>query len=361
MRIPGADQAIGNVIKWSLKDEWEPYRAEVFAEHFGLVEEKLGISGDEALEAVGEAADMVFGFILEDFFAARFGEDGELNVVDDYLKRRGWREKPSGKRYLQALRDSVASVYEVVDLDPGRTMTVRDLILGGDPVTLEEKLGSEIGGALGPYRRARRYRQREAVFYRGPACSSPPGGGQNPRGRRRGGQAAQAGPTQGGQETGRERGHRRPQGAGTAAFGFHLLPPVHAGVADRRPTPGPGPPAGSPQYRRRANPVLRGAVPGRRGRSGGCRRSRRDRRSRPGRPGRPALGMARRGLADAANVRTFAAGVDAPVGGRGGPNPSRRHQDLGRRAGPRHELPGARREGPGPPGRTSRARWWDPP
>jgi hypothetical protein len=143
MRIPGADQAIGNLVKWSLKDEWELYRAEVFADHFTLVKEKLGVSVDEALEAVGEAADMVFGFILEDFFAARFGEDGELNVVDDYLKRRGWREKPSGKRYLQALRDSVASVYEVVDLDPGRTMTVRDLILGGDPVTLEEKLGSE--------------------------------------------------------------------------------------------------------------------------------------------------------------------------------------------------------------------------
>ena len=36
---------------------------------------------------------MVYGFVLEDFFTARFGEEGELNVVDDYLKRRGWREK----------------------------------------------------------------------------------------------------------------------------------------------------------------------------------------------------------------------------------------------------------------------------
>jgi hypothetical protein len=26
MRIPGADQAIGHLIKWSEKDEWAPYR-----------------------------------------------------------------------------------------------------------------------------------------------------------------------------------------------------------------------------------------------------------------------------------------------------------------------------------------------
>ena len=26
-------------------------------------------------------------FILEDFFTARFGEHGERNVIDDYLKR----------------------------------------------------------------------------------------------------------------------------------------------------------------------------------------------------------------------------------------------------------------------------------
>ena len=46
-------------------------------------------------------------------------------------------------RYLEALRDSTVSLYEVVDVVPGRRMTVRDLILGGDAVRVEEKLGSE--------------------------------------------------------------------------------------------------------------------------------------------------------------------------------------------------------------------------
>ena len=39
MRIPGADQAIGHLIKWSEKDEWAPYRRHVFAEHFKLIME----------------------------------------------------------------------------------------------------------------------------------------------------------------------------------------------------------------------------------------------------------------------------------------------------------------------------------
>ena len=41
MRIPGADQAIGHLIKWSEKDEWEPYRRQVFAEHFELIMERF--------------------------------------------------------------------------------------------------------------------------------------------------------------------------------------------------------------------------------------------------------------------------------------------------------------------------------
>ena len=143
MRIPGADQAIGHLIKWSEKDEWTPYRRHVFAEHFELIMERFDISEQEIVDLLDEAFGMVCGFVLEDFFTARFGEEGELNVVDDYLRRRGWREKVPAKRYLEALRDSVATLYEVVDLDPGHSMTVRDVILGGDPVSVEEKLGSQ--------------------------------------------------------------------------------------------------------------------------------------------------------------------------------------------------------------------------
>ncbi len=77
MRIPGADQAIGHLIKWSEKDEWEPYRRQVFAEHFELIMERFDISEQEIVDLLDEAFGMVCGFVLEDFFTARFGEEGD--------------------------------------------------------------------------------------------------------------------------------------------------------------------------------------------------------------------------------------------------------------------------------------------
>jgi len=143
LRIPGVDQAIGNLVKWSEKDEWAPYRDRVIAEHLDTIQERFGMTVEEIVDCLGEAFTMVYGFMLEEFFSADFGGDDGLNVVDDYLKRRGWREKVPAKRYLEALRDSAPSLYEVTDLDPGHSLTLRDLILGGEPVTVEEKRGSE--------------------------------------------------------------------------------------------------------------------------------------------------------------------------------------------------------------------------
>ena len=142
MRIPGADKAIDNLMRWSEKEDWTYYREQVFAEHFDMICDRFGTTEEEIAKLLGDSFGMVFGCVLEDFFTARFGDEGD-NIIDDYLKRRGWREKIPAKRYLAAMRDSTLSLYEVVDLDPGHSMTVRDLVLGGDPITVEEKLGSE--------------------------------------------------------------------------------------------------------------------------------------------------------------------------------------------------------------------------
>jgi len=143
MRISGADKAIDNLIKWSAKEDWNSFREQVFAAHFDMICDRFDTTKEEIADLLGDSFGMVFGCVLEDFFTARFGDEGEKNVIDDYLRRRGWREKVPAKRYLEAVRDSVLSLYEVVDLDPGHSLTVRDLVLGGDPITVAEKLGSE--------------------------------------------------------------------------------------------------------------------------------------------------------------------------------------------------------------------------
>ena len=137
MGISSIDRATQNLVKWAARGEWEALQREAYAAHFEPVIDSLDLP-DDALDVLpDDAAGMLSVFILEDFFTARFGEHGEhgeRNVIDDYLKRRGWRESVPARRYLAALRDSTVSLYEVVDIVPGRYMTVRDLIFGGEAV-----------------------------------------------------------------------------------------------------------------------------------------------------------------------------------------------------------------------------------
>ena len=173
MRIPGVDKATENLVKWAARDEWEEPHAEIYAAHIDPAADIVDMSGDEIAELLGDSAIMLHVFITEDFFTARFGEDDELNLIDDYLKRRGWREAVSARRYLEALRDSHVSLYEIVDIDPGRSVTVRDLILGGEAVTVDERARLEIIGTLGSSGGAHRHREREGALHGWHSAVSP--------------------------------------------------------------------------------------------------------------------------------------------------------------------------------------------
>ena len=68
-------------------------------------------------------------------------DDGR-NFVDDYLKRRGWKESASNKAYMTALRSSVMSLYEISDIVRDESFLARDLIRGGEPVRVSERSGT---------------------------------------------------------------------------------------------------------------------------------------------------------------------------------------------------------------------------
>jgi hypothetical protein len=143
MGAPGLDKAIGAIMKWSERDEWSERRATVFADHFGPVLEDFEMTMEEVIDVFGREGFMpLFGCALEDFMTCNFDPDGR-NVVDDYLKRRGWKESAPVKSYLQALQGSAMSAYEVVDTAPGSHFMVRDLIRGGEPIRIEDRLASQ--------------------------------------------------------------------------------------------------------------------------------------------------------------------------------------------------------------------------
>lgn len=140
MHMNDFNRATENLLEWLDWEEWTPWLSGVHMEHAASMTD-VGEHDISKLPADGAA--MLNLFIFEDFLATRFGERDELNVISEYLKSNGWRESVLGRRYLEALRDSTASLYEVVDIDPGRSVTVRDLLVHGDAVTVHDRMGSQ--------------------------------------------------------------------------------------------------------------------------------------------------------------------------------------------------------------------------
>jgi len=160
-------------MKWIPRDEWRDRFAEVYDAHLQPACEHLGVDGDEVVSILGQDWFMttVWGSAFEDFLTRDF--DGGYNIVDDYLKRRGWKESASTRAYITALRTSVASLYEVSNIVKDTSFLARDLVRGGNPILISERsatrslkqwdriaarvvhIGSHahISGALLPYQR----------------------------------------------------------------------------------------------------------------------------------------------------------------------------------------------------------------
>ena len=120
---------------------WSKRLREVLTEHFVPAAEKLGLDPEKTWEALGSNVGPVYGIALEDLCTRQF-DDPPRNVVDDFLKKRGFRLPPLAKTYLEALRDSVPGVYEAVAVQPGHGVTIRDLLIGAEPIDVIEVSGS---------------------------------------------------------------------------------------------------------------------------------------------------------------------------------------------------------------------------
>jgi hypothetical protein len=143
MRIPGTNEALEHLARWAGRGRWKEESMRAIAAHFEPVCAKSGISEDELAEALGEFHyEMVEACAFEDFCSRR-PASRRRNVIDDYLDQRGWKESIQARDYLRALRGSVMSLYEVAEVKPGRGLVLRDLVRGGEPVEVDEQLGSQ--------------------------------------------------------------------------------------------------------------------------------------------------------------------------------------------------------------------------
>ena len=128
-------QSIEGLIKWSQRGEWRDNFEAVFDRHVGPACRGAGIGLDELAEIIGDHwMSTLWGCAFEDLVSA-----AERNVADDYLKRRCWKESTGTRAYIEALRRSSMSLYEVSDIVRGVSFLARDLVRGGNPVQVFER------------------------------------------------------------------------------------------------------------------------------------------------------------------------------------------------------------------------------
>src|SRR2546430_728615 len=135
----GGTRSLQGLMKWLSRDEWRDLFAEVFDRHLLPACERTGVEVDQVISILGQDGFMttVWACAFEDFLTRELA--GGRNIVDDYLKRRGWKESASARAYLMALRGSVLSLYEVSDIVRDRSFRARDLVRGGEPVLISER------------------------------------------------------------------------------------------------------------------------------------------------------------------------------------------------------------------------------
>ena len=139
------DKTIRNLINYVEKQaEWQKRLDELFHQMLSAAANSLPIDADELATELQENGywHMVFGYVFEDFASARW--DGEQNsFIDDYLKRRGWREAPVARRYLQALNDAEVQLWEITSVKPGYYAEVRPYGTDKQPVRVVEKAATQ--------------------------------------------------------------------------------------------------------------------------------------------------------------------------------------------------------------------------
>ena len=129
---------IQGVMKWLRREEWSAAFEETYEQHLRPACEAWDAEIDDLVSLIGAEWFMtLWGCAFEDFLT-RESADGR-NIVEDYLKRRGWKESASTKTYLKGLRRSAMSLYELSDIRPGESLLARDLVRGGDPVRVVER------------------------------------------------------------------------------------------------------------------------------------------------------------------------------------------------------------------------------
>ncbi len=125
-------------MKWIGREEWSDAFGDLLDHHLARACKGADVEIEDLPSLIGDhEVSTLWGCAFEDFLTRDLDEG--RNIADDYLKRRGWKESPSDRAYIAALRSSTMSLYEVSGIVPGESFLARDLVRGGDAVRVSER------------------------------------------------------------------------------------------------------------------------------------------------------------------------------------------------------------------------------
>ncbi|GAB3448480.1 hypothetical protein [Insolitispirillum peregrinum] len=130
---------LNNLLALAHREPWHTRFLNVLQEHTsGLF--------DPATEGFGEIEHLLeddqisslWNTALDDLLTRDF-PDKNKNITDTYLRNYGRKESLATQDYIKALRTAVPSLYEVCDVASRHSITLRDLLRPGEPITVMEE------------------------------------------------------------------------------------------------------------------------------------------------------------------------------------------------------------------------------
>jgi hypothetical protein len=145
MTISAAVREAGEHLdKWMRREPWDGRLYSFQKGAFTDIADILETSVPEILQRGDrEGWGIILSDILVDFFFELDFTDAPTNVVDDYLKRRGWKETRVAREYLQGVRSGRFSLYQVEAVEPGVSVTVVDKVRNLPAVAVAEVRGAK--------------------------------------------------------------------------------------------------------------------------------------------------------------------------------------------------------------------------
>lgn len=139
------DKAVGHLFDYIENSErWSPRIDEMADQFMGFVIQSLDIDAFELQVRLqqGPYGPMIYGFLME-MMAVTVWDAERVTPIEEYVKKRGWRETPHGRRYLNALNDSELHFLEVSAVAPGKWVEVRPYGTRDRSERIIERSGSE--------------------------------------------------------------------------------------------------------------------------------------------------------------------------------------------------------------------------